>query len=71
MGWLHPSTHFEAHFGDRVIRCFSERPKSLHALLEGAVARNGAGEALVCGEVRLTWQELSSPSPGSAPSSSP
>ena len=59
MGWLHPSTHFEAHFGDRVIRCFSERPKSLHALLEGAVARNGAGEALVCGEVRLTWQELS------------
>jgi acyl-CoA synthetase (AMP-forming)/AMP-acid ligase II len=48
----------ESHFGDRVVRCFSNRPGSIHAMLEEAVARRGMQEALVCGTSRLTWNEL-------------
>ena len=54
-----PAMRLEAHFGDRVVRCFAERPASMHALLANAVARNAAGIALVCGEERITWQGLS------------
>jgi acyl-CoA synthetase (AMP-forming)/AMP-acid ligase II len=49
---------YEAHFGDRVVRCFSERPHSLYEIFTEAVKRNGSGEALVCGEERLTWKML-------------
>ena len=48
----------EAHFGDRVVRCFAERPASLCELVDQAVRRNGDGEALVCGSERLTWKAL-------------
>ncbi len=48
----------EAHFGDRVVRCFAERPRSLHEIFARAVEGNGNGEALVCGEERLTWKML-------------
>ena len=48
----------ERHFGDRTIRCFVERPRSLHALLSEAVARGGEGEALVGGGERLSWSQL-------------
>lgn len=40
------------------MRCFIDRPKSLHALLEGACARHPLATALVCGEERLTYQQL-------------
>jgi acyl-CoA synthetase (AMP-forming)/AMP-acid ligase II len=48
----------EAHFGDRVVRCFSERPHSLQEVLGEAARRHPDGEALVCGEERLTWKAL-------------
>ena len=48
----------EALFGDRVVRCFAERPGSVHALLTDAAARRPDGEALVCGDTRLTWAEV-------------
>lgn len=48
----------EAHFGDRVVACFAERPASLHALLADAVARHPRGEAIVCAATRLTYAEL-------------
>ena len=48
----------EAHFGDRVVRCFAERPRGLSEIFADAVKRNGNGEALVCGEERLTWKAL-------------
>ena len=47
----------ERHFG-RPMRCFAERPASLVRMLEEAIARNPGGEALVCGDLRLTWSEL-------------
>lgn len=48
----------ERHYGDRVMPCIPARPSSLHALLEGAIARNPDGEALIDGEMRLTYRAL-------------
>ena len=53
-----PAMRLEAHYGDRVVPCFAERPASVHALLVEAAARNPQGEALVCGETRLSWADL-------------
>ena len=54
-----PATRLEAHFGDRVVRCFADRPASLHAMLVDASAARPLGTALVCGDARITWQGLS------------
>lgn len=48
----------EPHFGDRVVRCFAERPSSLREMFSEAVRRNPDGEALICGDERLTWKAL-------------
>ena len=53
-----PPVREEVHFGSRRVRCFAERPHSLDQMLREAVSRNGDGEALVCGETRLTYAEL-------------
>jgi len=52
-----PPMRLEARFGDRVVPAFSERPKNIWAMVEQAAARNGGGEALVCGDKRLSWRE--------------
>ncbi len=52
-----PDLREERHFG-RPLRCFAKRPRGLVQMLEEAVARNAAGEALVCGGTRLTWAGL-------------
>src|ERR1700728_4586727 len=60
--WLdrknHPATRYELHYGARMIRCFVERPKSVHEMLANAVARRPQGLALICGEERLGYAEL-------------
>jgi long-chain acyl-CoA synthetase len=60
--WLdrenHPATRQELHYGARLIRCFVERPGSVHAMLANAAARRPHGLALVCGEESLTYAEL-------------
>lgn len=58
--WAPKELHIrrESHYGDRVVRCFSERPVSVYAMLADAVRRNAAGEAVVCGARRLSWQSL-------------
>jgi long-chain acyl-CoA synthetase len=48
----------ESRFGDRVVEAFVDRPQNIWAMVEQAVARNGDGEALVCGERRMTWREV-------------
>ncbi len=48
----------EAHFRDRLVACFTDRPGHLSELLGHAVARNPEGEALVCGDLRLTYAAL-------------
>lgn len=57
-GDVWPARRLESHYGDRVVSCFADRPRSLHAMLEEAVARNAGGDALVCGDERLTYSAL-------------
>lgn len=51
-------SRYEAHFGDRVVRCFAERPHSLYQMFTEAVERNADGEALVAGNERFSWRNL-------------
>ena len=53
-----PTMRAETHFDGRVVRCFADRPRSAHTLLEDALARNADGEAIVCGDMRLTFAGL-------------
>ncbi|CCD89350.1 putative O-succinylbenzoate--CoA ligase [Bradyrhizobium sp. ORS 285] len=48
----------EQRFGDRVVPLFAERPASIWDMVEQAAARNGQGEALICGEQRLSWRQV-------------
>jgi long-chain acyl-CoA synthetase len=61
MNWLRvsiPDMRLEARFGDRVVPAFCERPKSIWAMVSDAVLKNPDGEALVCGDRRMTWREV-------------
>ena len=54
-----PPTRYELHYGDaRMVRCFVDRPKSVHEMLANAVAWRPHGVALVCGEESVTYAEL-------------
>src|SRR6266849_6613718 len=53
-----PAMQLEARFGDRVVPAFCERPKSIWAMVAEAAAGNPDGEALVCGDRRMTWREV-------------
>lgn len=53
-----PEMRTETHFGDRVLRCFVDRPPSLYAMLEHAVERYPDREALACGEQRWSYRQL-------------
>jgi long-chain acyl-CoA synthetase len=48
----------ETHFGDRVVRCFADRPPSFHAMLEHAAARHPGRTALVFEGRRWSWREV-------------
>ena len=52
-----PPMRFEARFGDRVVPAFCDRPASLWAMIADACARNPDGEALIAGDVRLSWRQ--------------
>ncbi|WP_291867834.1 class I adenylate-forming enzyme family protein [Bradyrhizobium sp.] len=56
----------EARFGDRVVPAFCQRPRSIWAMIAEAAAQNPDGEALVCGERRMTWREVARQSAGIA-----
>jgi long-chain acyl-CoA synthetase len=53
-----PPMRYERHYGDRLVRCFVERPNNAFQLLCDAVAHNPGGEALVCGHERLDYRGL-------------
>ena len=54
-----PPTRYELHYGgSRMVRCFVDRPKSVHEMLSNAVARKPHGVALVCGDNSVTYAEL-------------
>ena len=41
-----------------MILCFAQRPVNVAQMLAAAVARNGTGEAVVCGDERFSWQQV-------------
>jgi long-chain acyl-CoA synthetase len=53
-----PPIRNELHFGDRLVRCFVDRPRSLYGLLEAAALRDPDALALVEGDARLTYRDL-------------
>jgi long-chain acyl-CoA synthetase len=53
-----PAMRLEARFGERVVPAFCERPKSIWAMVSDAASQNPDGEALVCGDRRMTWREV-------------
>jgi long-chain acyl-CoA synthetase len=53
-----PATRHEVHFGDRLVRCFADRPPSVFAMFEESLAANPDGLALVDADQRLTYREL-------------
>ncbi len=53
-----PEMRLEAHFGDRIIPAFCDRPANLWQMVADAAARNPNGEALVAGHRRMTWAEV-------------
>jgi O-succinylbenzoic acid--CoA ligase len=61
MTWNSPSEvviRRERHFGDRVMACFADRPSDPYAAFERAVAARPEAEAVVVGDMRLTYAEL-------------
>ena len=53
-----PPMRAQAIFGDRVVRCFDNRPAHLPEMLADTIARHPLAEALVCGDTRLTYADL-------------
>jgi long-chain acyl-CoA synthetase len=49
---------YETHYGNRVVRCFAERPAHLDAMFRDAVARAPDRDALVLGEQRISYRAL-------------
>lgn len=65
MAWdLGPSISIrnEAHFGDRVVRCFAERAAHTYAIFATTLARHPDNEALVAGDTRLSYRQLATES---------
>lgn len=65
MAWdLGPSIPIrnEAHFGDRVVRCFTERAAHTYGIFAATLAKYPEHEALVAGEARLTYRQLAAES---------
>jgi O-succinylbenzoic acid--CoA ligase len=56
--WPAVALRHERHFGDRVVRCFAERPAHLPAMFAQAEAQAPGAEALVDGARRWTWGTL-------------
>ena len=61
MRWTLPDsvvTRDERHFGDRIVRCFAERPASIFESFSAACRARPQGEALICGDERLSYAQL-------------
>jgi acyl-CoA synthetase (AMP-forming)/AMP-acid ligase II len=53
-----PRSRREAHYGNRVVSCFVDRPASVPHMVEATVAAKPNGEALVSGERRWSWRDV-------------
>ena len=48
----------ETHYGNRVVRCFADRPAHIDAMFREVAARNPDRDALVLGEERISYRAL-------------
>jgi acyl-CoA synthetase (AMP-forming)/AMP-acid ligase II len=53
-----PKRRREAHYGNRVVSCFVDRPATVPHMLEATIAAKPDGEALVCGERCWSWRDV-------------
>jgi O-succinylbenzoic acid--CoA ligase len=53
-----PAIRHEAHFGERIVRCFAERPHSFHAMFEAALAAHGERRAVLFNGASRSYREL-------------
>ena len=53
-----PTLRHETHYGDRVVRCFAQRPATIDATFRDAVARAPQRAALVLGDERVSYRTL-------------
>lgn len=53
-----PALQHELLYGSRVVECFQTRPRNLWSLLADSAARAPEAEALVAGDIRLSWREV-------------
>jgi len=56
----------ERHFDGRTVRSFAERPASVYESFRRAVEARPGAEALICGDVRLSFEELAAQAAGVA-----
>lgn len=52
------ATRVETHYDGREVRCYAERPADLAAMVHGLVARYPERDAVVAGDVRLSFADL-------------
>ena len=57
-GYPVPAMRYEARHGDRLVRCFADRPASLYAMFAASVAARPEAEALVCNGQRWSYAEV-------------
>jgi len=57
VGYPVPTMRHEALHGDRVVRCFAERPQSFFALFQEQLAQRGECDAVVCEGRRWSYAE--------------
>lgn len=53
-----PTIREERHFDGRLVKCFTQRPKSLDQLLRDAIDKNSQGDAIVDGTRRWSYDDL-------------
>ena len=51
------SLRHETHYGNRVVRCFADRPAHIDAMFREVAARNPDRDALVLGEERISYRD--------------
>jgi len=57
-GFSVPPIRHEAHFGDRIVRCFADRPASFHAMFGEALASHADRRAVLFNGASLSYREL-------------
>lgn len=54
----YPASRHEVHYGERIVRCFTERPQNIDQMFREAVERFPDRDALVFEGARVTYREL-------------